>query len=1053
MKNTTPTQTLLSALSLLALGSVGISTAQAAVRTWTGLGGNDTFSNSANWGTLPISGTDSVTFSGNTRTTPDLTAGYTAFNTTTTSTTGAVLFASGASSFTIGSSNGSTLTLGSTVASGFYSGINNASANTQTINTNITVTSSGARAWIGSTGGGNLTLGGTLTATAGIDFSSSSAATTTVAAVSGAGAINVNASNGSALGTTVLTSATGYTGTVTVNAGNLVLGSDLGGVGGTTITLAGGGATASALYLKNGVTLDNAISINPTTSAVTKTLGMAAGETGSATFSGAVTNASASTTRLQLTADTGATATFSGVVDFTRPVEKIGNGTVILSNTNTNAGGLKISAGTISVSADRNMGAVANTVELAGGTLAFTNSSALTTDAARGLNVSANSGINLGPNQNVTWAGNLTGSGNLSITGTTSLKNLILTGTNSGYTGSYTVGSFARLQVANGKINSSNNVTLANDGTLVVNVGGTTTIGTLSGGTTAGAIQAQASAGNATLVVTQGTDANVGAVFKDNTGILSLTKDGAARLTLTANNTYTGTTTIAAGTLQVGAGTDNGSSIASSSNIVNNGALVYNVGAGNRTYGNVISGTGSLTQSGTGTLTLSGANTYNGTTTINAGTLQIGSGTDAGSIASTSSITNNGALVYNVGSGTRTLGAVISGNGSLTQNSAGGTLSLSANNTYTGGTTVSAGTLLVTNTTGSGTGSGDVSVSNGATLGGTGTVAGNVALNGATIGSPSSLLTLGGNLTTTGTSNVASTSTVNVGGAINVNSGTFTVSGTLGGSGIVNVANGAALAGTATLGATTLAGGTLGSNGNTLTLSSTLDATGNNSIGTGATVNVAGTTTISSGVFSVNGTLGGTGAKIIQNGASLKGGGIINGATTFQGGSTLAPGNSPGVISFTGDLSLSGYTEIEVLGTIRGNPTTGYDGINLTTGTGQALTYGGTLTMSFNAPVSAGVYDIFALADGVYQSGTFGVVSIGGTAIASTGTVSITGSGWSTTMTEISSGPTWNLVFDNASGDLTVTAIPEPSTYGAFAGLCMVGFAAWRRRRTATKAA
>lgn len=38
--------------------------------------------------------------------------------------------------------------------------------------------------------------------------------------------------------------------------------------------------------------------------------------------------------------------------------------------------------------------------------------------------------------------------------------------------------------------------------------------------------------------------------------------------------------------------------------------------------------------------------------------------------------------------------------------------------------------------------------------------------------------------------------------------------------------------------------------------------------------------------------------------------------------------------------------------------------------------------------------------------------------------------------------------FDN----LTVTAIPEPSTYAALAGMAALGFAAWRRRKTAAKA-
>jgi polygalacturonase len=59
-----------------------------------------------------------------------------------------------------------------------------------------------------------------------------------------------------------------------------------------------------------------------------------------------------------------------------------------------------------------------------------------------------------------------------------------------------------------------------------------------------------------------------------------------------------------------------------------------------------------------------------------------------------------------------------------------GTFTLSGANSYSGGTTVSNGTLLVNNTSGSGTGMGAVSVVSGGTLGGTGVVAGPVTVNG-----------------------------------------------------------------------------------------------------------------------------------------------------------------------------------------------------------------------------------------------------------------------------------------------------------------------------------
>ena len=92
---------------------------------------------------------------------------------------------------------------------------------------------------------------------------------------------------------------------------------------------------------------------------------------------------------------------------------------------------------------------------------------------------------------------------------------------------------------------------------------------------------------------------------------------------LDKTHTYSGTTTISAGTLQIGAGSTSGS-LSSSTSITNNANIVFNR-SDSLTVSNAISGTGNLTQAGAGTLILTGNNGYTGTTTINAGTLQIGS--------------------------------------------------------------------------------------------------------------------------------------------------------------------------------------------------------------------------------------------------------------------------------------------------------------------------------------------------------------------------------------------------------------------------------------------
>jgi len=188
------------------------------------------------------------------------------------------------------------------------------------------------------------------------------------------------------------------------------------------------------------------------------------------------------------------------------------------------------------------------------------------------------------------------------------------------------------------------------------------------------------------------------------------------------------------------------------------------------TFTGGIGGTGNVTIAGTGRVVFNTtANTYNGSTTISAGsTLQLGTG---GSIATqliaNSSVVNTGAgsflklakgnnnetiggltgtgkvrghegvagvasvLTINT-TGTHSFGGVLENGGasgstlSLVKDGS-GSQTLSGTNTYTGTTTVSAGTLFVTGALGNTA----VSVSNGATIGGTGSIDGTLALGGA----------------------------------------------------------------------------------------------------------------------------------------------------------------------------------------------------------------------------------------------------------------------------------------------------------------------------------
>lgn len=129
----------------------------------------------------------------------------------------------------------------------------------------------------------------------------------------------------------------------------------------------------------------------------------------------------------------------------------------------------------------------------------------------------------------------------------------------------------------------------------------------------------------------------------DNGGATALTKNGPGIWILTANNTNSGVTTIANGELVVGTGGANGS--LGTGNVVDNGALDFNVSS-TLTVG-AISGTGSVTNDGTGTIILAANNGYSGGTTINAGTVQFGTGGASGTVFGNAPIVNNGTLIFN----------------------------------------------------------------------------------------------------------------------------------------------------------------------------------------------------------------------------------------------------------------------------------------------------------------------------------------------------------------------------------------------------------------------
>ena len=132
--------------------------------------------------------------------------------------------------------------------------------------------------------------------------------------------------------------------------------------------------------------------------------------------------------------------------------------------------------------------------------------------------------------------------------------------------------------------------------------------------------------GNSPTMLTVGLD-NGGGTFSGTisnaAGQIAFTKEGSGTQVLTGSNTYTGTTTINAGTLQIGDGGTSGTlgsgplTLASGASLIINRGDDYSLSAGQS-----ISGTGTLIKNGSGTLTLPRAATFTGTLTLNAGTLK-----------------------------------------------------------------------------------------------------------------------------------------------------------------------------------------------------------------------------------------------------------------------------------------------------------------------------------------------------------------------------------------------------------------------------------------------
>ena len=731
-------------------------------------------------------------------------------------------------------SDNATANTGGPTGGGLFAVGNGASTSTATYTNNGATWTSNSGAYNFNFGGtaGTVNQGGNYQAY-GVNFLSSGYVWTIDG--SGTNGRTITTTNAVSLGANSLTLANGARGLNSFTFAGPTSSTGLGitGASGSTLTLrnltADSATNSFGVYLSGGGTITNAISITTDIAAANKIF-LGSQSSGGATIGSAITHEAGT---LFFTNSSSGNVTLNGAITGAGKVgaASSSSGTILFNASNSYTGGTTIAGtGTGYVGVSNSAAFGSGTVTISGAGTNYVRAMATALDITNAVTISTGSTLRLAT-ANSSWtetlSGTISGDGGIFYSYTDTQR---LTGTNNSFGGGVNIASSLTLQATTMGMAGANS-SLGQNGTVTFS----STSGSGAAGTLAWMGTSSETSDKAIALTTVSSSANAGLKIyagANNAGGTNVT------LTLDGNLNSTGYSQAVVTTTNVVGGVTNITSVTNKQNMtISLGAYNTNTLVMNGTINEAAGYTNAVVIDGatSGTVKLAGNNTYSGSTTVNSGTLKLGSSTALGSTAGVTSVGSGGFLDLNGQTGVAEA-LNYTGTGGLVNSAAGTTASVSG--------VVDIGSATTVQTTGNITLDGKLTgtASKNLTKSGAGTLkvtAANSTFSGTNTVSAGTLMV------DTGASIATSTSIVN-GGFLKVN----------GAAGAVTVNSGGGLSGSGTVGALTLnSGGALNPGNSPGTLSAASAIVLGGSTYNWQISNLAGTAGTEWDLFSVAGSL------------------------------------------------------------------------------------------------------------------------------------------------------------------------------------------------------